>query len=127
MKTAPIYVWPTRKFGARAGYSAAHFARLAGEQDDPLRTAARIDAQRISSNIYQEVQARLGDGEDRDEVLAWASAEESTISQARWARLCESFALVVEVLESAVERPGVKAMLVEAKRQQKRALSQGGT
>lgn len=87
----PIDIWPKIKFGGRPGYSAAHFARVSGEQDDPLRLAARLAARR---QTFAE----------RD---------------AYWPQLCDSLELVIAELEAYGDEPGIKPFLRAARREQR--------
>lgn len=114
MKT-PIEVWPTRVFRGRAGYSAGHFAMLAGGAEDPLRVAERIAARSDSEAVRAETATRLAAGEDPTAVMDWQSRKLSEVSQARWMHLQVSFDAVIAALESAPQTPVMKALVRQAK------------
>lgn len=117
MVRTPIEAWPTVTHGGRPGYSAHHFAMLAGGQDDPLRTASRILCATLSTALATEAAERLASGhEDPSSVMNWLSNEQTKRNADAWYRLCQSFDLVISTLESAPKLPGVRKMLREAKR-----------
>lgn len=120
MKT-PIDVWPTIKHTGRRGYSANHFAMLAGGQDDPLRIAERLRARAIGTAVAAEAGARLEAGESYAETLAWQRQELATRLESAWRMLCQSFVLVIGELEKAPQTPDVKRALKVAKKAAKAA------
>lgn len=123
MKLTPITVWPPRKFSGKPGYSAAHFAALAGGQDDPLRVAARIADRGITESIGAETVARLERGDDPGEVLDWQSRELTAAKFKRWDELCASFDEVIKVLASVEQTPLMRRLVREAKAASGRAVA----
>lgn len=115
----PIKQWPTVTFTGTKGYSAKHYARLAGAPSDPLRVAERINARAIAEVVVNEASTRLSAGENVRDIMAW-QADELVRRQAQaWDRLCNSFAAVESVLASAPSTPAMKRLLSQVRKAMK--------
>jgi len=121
MAATPLQAWPARKFRGSPGYSAGHYAMLAGAAEDPLRVAERIQAIRDGDEIAAFAKGRVDGGANWADVSDWQSRELSRKSEERWARLSSHFDEVIAVLESAPQTPAMKQLVRLAKREQRRA------
>ena len=119
--TTPIDVWPSKRYHGKPGYSARHFADLAGGQDDPLRVAERLQAQAISDQVSEEARLREREGEPLEAILEWQMQTASDRRRAAWEDLCGSWDELLAVLELYQFRPGIKRFLREAKAAAKRS------
>ncbi len=120
MITTPLDVWPIAKHRGRPGYSAGHFAALAGTQDSPLLVAERIADRIDADRIYAAAKLRLAHGDEMGEVMDWQTQEVNRLKWERWGELCTSFDAVIEMLEHSKHMPGIKPMLAAAKRAKQR-------
>lgn len=109
----PIEAWPPKRFKGKPGYSARHFATLAGAPEDPLRVAERIAADRALETARSEGISPADSGAFCERV--------NRLREESWARLCTSFDAVVSTLEAAPQTPVIKRLVREAKRAQRKA------
>jgi len=122
MKT-PLEAWPTVRRQGRSGYSARHFAALAGAAEDPLRVAERLAASAIGEDVQTEARARLAAGSLTVGIVGGWIADEVTRRRASsWSALSLSFDQVIAVLEHEVARrptPAMRSLLRQARAAQR--------
>ena len=114
----PIDAWPLIKHTGKRGYSARHFALLAGTRENPLHVSERFAVRWACDEISEAAQVKA-EREGYSAALDWQSKEQTRVSGEIWSRLCSSFELVVDTLEKAYEaEPSatLKALIREAKR-----------
>lgn len=115
----PIDLWPPPKRRGRPGYSARHFASLAGAPNDPLRVAERCASRAIAEAVRAEMPAKIAEL-GTSAALDWQRTELVGRQASMWAMLCESLELVITVLEAERQTPDMKAVLREARRAARR-------
>lgn len=119
MNKRPIELWPPPARRGRPGYSARHFAALAGTPNDPLRVAERCASRAIAEAIAAEMPAKMEEL-GASAALDWQRHELIGRQASMWAALCESLELVITVLEVERQTPDMKAVLREARRAARR-------
>lgn len=112
---SPIEKWPVVRVGGRGGFSAKHFATLAGAAQDPLRVADRLLAEKSAARLSRESEQRVAAGEDPVAVYRDLPARVAEARAADWERLCASFALVIVTLEAAPQNAVIKRLTREAR------------
>lgn len=111
--------WPTVRRQGRSGYSARHYAALAGAGEDPLSVAARLVETAIGEDVQTEARARLAAGSLTAETVGgWISAEVGRRRASAWSALSLSFDKVIHALEHEVARrptPALRSLLRQAR------------